>query len=232
MNQIEFLSDFYLDNMSQVHTVFSVFSMRDFTDCATNPTEFFDRDVAHRYVFDKYKSWHLYFANFRPKHFFNAVRELPEKRITGGFNMDRYGSEPAHGAPDPRQDVIVDQTCFTALQRMSEDLARRKIDFVAVLLPPMPMWLNRYDPNGARDRAYRSAVAAHVDPEHTLLIDTAKGLPLDDEHFTDPAHLRWDSVPLLMQYVIEKMEQAGITLASITEKTGQASKQRKTNISG
>lgn len=202
MNQIAFLTDFYLQHMTQVKTVLSVFAMRDFSECASNPTEFFDVNEAGKYIFERHSLFYLYFKNFRPLRFLRFVLNPPRTET------DQYGWAPLENEPDARTEVSLDKTCLTHLRRMSKKLAQRDIDFVAALLPPMPAWLNQYDPDGARDQAYRAAVAAHVDPEHTLLIDTAQALKLRDEHFTDPAHLQRDFVPLLMQHIQKKIDQA------------------------
>ncbi|MGH8612856.1 MAG: hypothetical protein ACREYF_12755 [Gammaproteobacteria bacterium] len=202
MNQIGFLTDFYLQRMGQVKTVLSVFAMRDFSECVSNPTEFFDVNEAGKYIFERHSLSYLYFKNFRPVPFLRFVLNPPRTE------RDQYGWAPLENEPDARRNVSLDKTCLTHLRRLSKKLAQRDIDFVVVLLPPMPAWLNEYDPDGARDRAYRFAVAAHVDPEHTLLIDTAKDLKLGDQHFTDPAHLQQDSVALLTQHIQKKVDQA------------------------
>jgi hypothetical protein len=178
------------------------FRHADFSECASNPTEFFDVDVAGAYIFERQSAFYLYFKNFRPPRFLSSVLDPPRTK------RDRYGWNPLETEPDARENVFLDETCLPHLRRMSTRLAQKGIDFVAVLLPPMPAWLRQYDPTGARDRDYRVAVAAHVDPEHTLLIDAAGGLKLGDEHFTDPAHLQRDSVPLLTHYIQRKVDQA------------------------
>lgn len=217
MNQIAFLTNFYLDHLPKVRTVLGVFAMRDFAECATNPTEFFDRDDAGRYIFDKAPSWHLYVKNFRPKSFFKDVIELPEMR-TGenapeALNMDRYGWTPLHiDIPEVRHDVIMDPTCLRALSAMSTSLTRRGVRFISVLLPPMPSWLERYDPNGVRDRRYRRSVATALDPSRAVVIDAAEALRPDDEYFTDPAHIHPDSVPGFTRFVINEFKQAGVQL--------------------
>ncbi len=202
MNQIAFLTDFYLKHLPHVKTVLSVFAMRDFSECASNPTEFFDINEVGKYIFERHSLFYLYLKNFRPVPFLRFALNPPRTET------DQYGWAPLELAPDARKDVSLDKTCLTHLRRMSENLAQRNIDFVAVLLPPMPAWLNQYDPDGARDRAYRFAVAAHIDPEHTLLIDAGKELKLANEHFTDPAHLQRDSVALLMQHIQKRVDQA------------------------
>lgn len=215
MNQIAFLTNFYLNHLPKVRTVIGVFAMRDFAECATNPMEFFDRHDAARYVFDKAPSWHLYVKNFRPGSFFKDVLELPEIRtrnnVQEALKMDRYGSAPLHiDTPEVRDDVIMDPTCLQALSAMSKNLARRGVRFIVVLLPPMPSWLERYDPNGVRDRKYRQFVATALDPSQAVLIDAAKALRPDDKYFTDPAHIQRDSVPSFMRFIIDGIERAGV----------------------
>lgn len=206
-NQIAFLTKFYLAHMPQVNTVLSVLAMRDFSDCASNPTEFFYTNEAAAYIFERRSPWYLYFKNFRPVPFLRFVLDPPnilEK-------MDQYGWTPLELEPDPREDVIVDETCFTHLLELSHTLAARGINFVGVLLPPMPAWLHKYDPQGVRDRAFRAAVASHVHPQHALLIDAAQGPNLDDRDFTDPAHIHADSVPAFMRYLSHELEKRGVS---------------------
>ena len=80
VNQTAYLTDFLLDNMPSVKSVMSVFSMRDFSACAVSPTEFFRREDAEGYVFDKRPGWHLYLKNFRPVSFARDVVDLPGMR--------------------------------------------------------------------------------------------------------------------------------------------------------
>lgn len=217
MNQIAFLTNFYLNHLPKVRTVLGVFAKRDFAECATNPTEFFDRHDAARYVFDKAPSWHLYVKNFRPMSFFKDVLKLPEMRtgdnVGEALNMDRYGWTPLHiDTPEVRDDVIMDPPCLRALSTMSKNLARRGVRFILVLLPPMPSWLERYDPDGVRDRRYRQFVATAFDPSQAVLIDAAKALRPDDKYFTDPAHIHPESVPSFMRFVIDEIKRAGYSL--------------------
>ncbi|MGH8531222.1 MAG: hypothetical protein ACREV1_00480 [Gammaproteobacteria bacterium] len=201
INQIAFLTKFYLAHMPRVNTVLSVLAMRDFSDCASNPAEFFDANEAAAYIFERRSPWYLYFKNFRPVPFLRFVLDPPILE-----NMDQYGWSPKELQPDPRENVIVDETCFTHLRELSHTLAARDINFVGVLLPPMPAWLHKYDPQGVRDRAFRAAVASHVYPQRTVLIDAAQGLELTDQDFTDPAHIHAASVPTFMRYLLHELE--------------------------
>lgn len=215
MNQIAFLTNYYLNHLPRVRTVLGVFAKRDFAECAANPTEFFDRHDAARYVFDKSPSWHLYVKNFRPRSFFKDV--LLPQMPTGdngqqALNMDGYGWWPLHiNIPEVRDNVIMDPTCLRALSAMSNNLARRGVRFIVVLLPPMPSWLERYDPNGVRDLRYRQFVATALDPSQAVLIDAAKALRPGDKFFADPAHIHPDSVPSFMRFVIDELKRVGVS---------------------
>lgn len=205
VNQIAFLADFYLQHMPRVTTVMSVFAMRDFSRCGSEPTEFFDAKEAGEYIFQRRNLWHLYFKNFRADEFLKYVLNPPNLQ-----EMDRYGWWPVYWHPDPLADVTVDKTCFAHLRRLSDTLAARGVDFIVMLIPPMPTWLNHFDRDGRRDQAYRAAVSAHIHPEHTVLIDTAHGLRLGDDDFADPAHIKGTSVPILMRYLLHKLDQREI----------------------
>ena len=217
-NQTAYLTDFLLDNMPSVKSVMTVFSMRDFSSCSTSPTAFFKPEDARGYVFEGKPAWHLYLKNLRPVSFMRDVIKLPAMR-SGGNNiaplaMDEYGSGPLMlPEPEIRQNVQFDPTCLDHLSAMSESLARRGVDFVVVLLPVMPAWRDAYDPGGVRDAEYRAAIASRLASTPTVLIDAEQGLHLRNEQFTDPAHLQWSSVPLLMDYLISRLDVTELSLA-------------------
>ena len=218
VNQTAFYTDFLLDNMPSVKSVMSVFSMRDFSACAASPTEFFRPEDARGYVFDKQPAWHLYLKNFRPVSFARDVVELPGMRsgedISASLVMDPYGSGPfTLPKPEIREDFQLDATCLDHLSAMSEDLSRRSIDFIVVLLPQMPAWRDAYDPGGVRDAEFRREVSRRLEPTRTVLIDAQQGLHLSNEQFTDHAHLQWRSVPLLMRYLISQLDKSELSLS-------------------
>ena len=95
---------------------------------------------------------------------------------------------------------------------MNESLSRRGIDFIVVLLPQMPAWRDAYDPGGARDAEFRSAVSRRLDATRTVLIDAHRGLHLRNDQFTDHAHLQWNAVPLLMHYLITQLDKLELRL--------------------
>jgi hypothetical protein len=219
VNQTAYLTDFLLDNMPSVKSMMSVFSMRDFSACSTSPTEFFRLEDAESYLFDSYPAWHLYLKNFRPGAFVRDVIDLPAMRsgenASAPLVMDPYGSGPLTlPVPNIRENFDLDPTCLDHLTVMSENLSRRGIDFIVVLLPQMPAWRDAYDPGGARDAEFRSAVAGHLDDTRTVLIDAQKGLHLRNDQFTDHAHLQWDTVPLLMRYLITQLGKSELRLTN------------------
>jgi hypothetical protein len=219
VNQTAFLTDFLLDNMPSVKSVMSVFSMRDFSACSTSPTEFFRPGDAEGYVFDADPAWHLYLKNFRPGAFVRDVIDLPAKRSGeapfGSLVMDKYGSGPLTlPEPEIRENFEFDHTCLDHLSAMSEDLSRRGIDFIVVLLPQMPAWRDAYDPGGARDAEFRAAVSRRLNGTRTVLIDAQRGLRLRNDQFTDHAHLQWDAVPLLMRYLITQLDKSELSLTN------------------
>ena len=95
---------------------------------------------------------------------------------------------------------------------MSENLSRRGIDFIVVLLPQMPAWRDAYDPGGVRDAEFRAAVSRRLDGTRTVLIDAQQGLHLRNDQFTDHAHLQWNAVPLLMHYLITQLDKSELSL--------------------
>ncbi|UEM06778.1 hypothetical protein JL101_030255 (plasmid) [Skermanella rosea] len=218
VDETAFLTGFLLDNMPSVKTVLSVFSMRDFEACSAGENAFFRPEDARDYVFGGSPGWHLYFKNFRPGAFLRDALTLADMRsgenIHAPLVMDAYGSGPLLlPEPDIRENVSVDPACLRHLRNMSKELSRRGVEFVVVLLPPMPGWIAAYDPGGFRDGAFRSEVSRHLERTGALLIDAAKGLALTDKDFTDPAHLQWTSVPAFMDHLISQMDRSQLDLA-------------------
>jgi hypothetical protein len=214
VNETSFLIDFYLDNLPDVHTVLSVFAMRDFESC-DGPGDFFDTDEARRYIFERDPSWLLYFKNFRPVGFIQDILHIQKMRSgidpRNTMKMDRFGSsklliEP----PEIREDTRVSANCFQFVEKTARSLDGRGVQWIVVLLPPMPSWIDAYDTGGARDEFWRTNVASRLESTRAILLDGADDLPLQDTHFTDPAHIHWESVPILMNWILDKLENAGI----------------------
>lgn len=204
VHQTAFLTGFYLDGMPTVSTVVSVFAMRDFEDCDGDGA-FFSPTLARLHVLDGWPGLPLYFVNFRPKHFLQDVLRIKGMRSgEDGKNplvMDAFGSGPLDLAPDIREDVVFDVSCIPHLARMERDLADRGVRWIVALMPPMPSWIDRYDPGGARDREWRRAVRETLSSPNTTLVDGAEGPFGDDRFFTDPAHFNWTHVPDLTRWI-------------------------------
>ena len=98
---------------------------------------------------------------------------------------------------------------------MRDDLSRRVIHFIVVLLPQMPAWRDAYDPGGVRDAAFRRAVSQRLGGTDTVLVDAQQGLELTNDQFTDHAHLQWRSVPLLMRYLISQIDKSELSLSQV-----------------
>jgi hypothetical protein len=227
VNQTAYLANFLVDHMPSVKSVMSVFSMRDFSACSISPTAFFQPEDAESYVFDRDPAWYLYLKNFRPLAFARDVIELPGMRsgenISAPLVMDLYGSGPLTlPKPEIRENFKLDPTCLDHLSAMSENLSRRDIDFVVVLIPQMPAWRDAYDPGGVRDAEFRSEVARRLEGTRTFLIDAQQGLHLRNDQFTDHAHLQWSSVPLLMRYLISQLDKSELSLTGTGGDTDHA----------
>jgi hypothetical protein len=212
VHETAFLTDFYLDNIPSVRTVLSIFAMRDFENCRTSP-DFFDPVQTRRYVFEGWPAWHLYFLNFRPHLFVRDMMKIRAMRSGVDKNslwMDHYGSGPSLLAPpETREDVVPTPECFDHLEQFGHQLAARGVAWVVVLLPPMRAWLKAYDPEGQRDRAWRSEVAKRLAGTRAIALDGAYGPPVVDEDFTDPAHLHWKAVPRFSDWIFDAMAQRG-----------------------
>ncbi|WP_181707058.1 hypothetical protein [Chthonobacter rhizosphaerae] len=209
VHETRFLTNFYLDHMPKVKTVVSIFAMRDFEACAGDGA-FFPETLVRLFLFENWPGLPVYFINFRPRPFLGSVRKIKEMR-SGELDraplvMDAYGSGPLEGPPVPWQDVQVDQACLDNLARMEAELAARGVRWIVVMFPPMPMWLESFDPDGSRDRAWRRQVETTLVSSNTVLIDGAEAGLTDVNSFADPAHLNWPQVPRFTRWIFQQAD--------------------------
>jgi hypothetical protein len=208
VNETATLTRFYLDNMPSVKVVLSVFAMRDFEACEGDGA-FFDPAATRRYMFGGWPGWPLYFQNFRPLLFLEDVWRMPGMRsgadASRSLAMDRWGSSPVMlTPPSTRGDVATNAQCFAHLDRARRDIADRNVRWIVVLLPPMPAWLDAYDRDGERDRAWRAEIARRLAGSDVTLLDGDGRLPVKDSDFTDPAHFHWSTVPAFTRWIFSQ----------------------------
>jgi hypothetical protein len=195
VNQTAWLTNFYLKHLPSVRSVITVFAMRDFEGCEIEG-KLFDENLGRMVMFSDLPEFPVYVVNFRPIRLLEDVGRIRQMRSgedrKASLRMDEFGSGPLTlTPPDPRDDVVVTAGCYRHLAEMQSSLETRGIPWLVVLMPPMPSWLKRYDPDGARDRAWRKGVAAVLRSSNTKLIDGIRS-PFGEEHqFVDPAHFHW-----------------------------------------
>lgn len=214
VNETAYLTRFYLNNMPSVETVLSVFAMRDFEACEGDGA-FFDATTARRYMFDRWPGGPLYFMNFRPMLFFRDALHLPTMRSgadqTRTLEMDPWGSGPITlNPPKIGGNLVIAEACFEHLERLQRDMAARNVRWIVVLLPPMQAWLNAYDRDGERDRAWRAEVARRLTAESVTLLDAREGFPVQDSQFTDPAHFQWSAVSAFTRWIFSRAHLPGV----------------------
>lgn len=214
VNETAWLTDVYLDNFSSVRTVVTVLAMRDFESCEGDG-QLFDPILGEGMMFEGLPEWLVYFVNFRPLHLFKDIRRIKQMRsgddVDAPLVMDKFGSGPLTlTPPNPREDVTVSPECYLHLWRMERDLERRHVNWLVVLMPSMPAWIERYDPQGARDAAWRAKVRATLDSPHTVLIDANASPFRHDRQFVDPAHYHWRYAASFTRWVFEQYARSGL----------------------
>lgn len=219
IHQTAYLTRFYLDNMQSVRMVLSVISMQDFQNCRDDG-HFFDTDISRSYIFDHESPMYIYFTNFRPMPFLKDVLKIREMRDgtreREPLVMDRYGSGPyTLRPPEIRNDRHVTPECITQVRKLASELKERGVIWAVVLLPPMPAWLKAYDPDGARDLAWRRETTEHLQGTGAIVLDGREGPAFRDADFTDPDHLHWSSVPAFTRWVFRRLDQGGGPAAAL-----------------
>jgi hypothetical protein len=208
MHETAWLTEFYLDHYPSVRTVVTVLAMRDFQSCQGDG-QLFSPTLGQGMMFGGWPEFVVYFVNFRPLRLWRTARNIKDMRSGADPDstlvMDDFGSGPLTlTPPDPRDDVEVSSECYPHLQRMARSLERRDVRWVVVLMPPMPAWLDRYDPGGKRDKAWRTDVAAALDKSRAVLIDASNGPLRGDRHFVDPAHYNWRYAASFTRWIFEQ----------------------------
>lgn len=204
MNQTAYLTRFLLENMPRVATVVSLVTPRDFEDCRSEDTMFFDASVARDYVFAKTVPWHLYVTNLRPTAFAQDVIRLRRMRLDSShpasIKMDAFGSSPMQvqigWMPEPR----FDDRCFPALAELEATAARHGAQLVVATVPTMPRWRQRFDPDGAIGAGFRQRLREALREPTSLLID-GDAFAVTDDDFADPVHLLRHKVTEFTRFV-------------------------------
>ena len=204
MNQTAYLAAFLLKSMPQVETVLSLITPRDFEDCRSEDTVFFDARAAHDYIFAKNVPWHLYMTNLRPTAFAQDIIRLRPMRLDAGhpatLKMDAFGSSPMTARigwmPEPR----FDDRCFAALAELEATVAGHGARLVVATVPTMPRWRQTFDPDGALGAGFRLRLRQTLREPASLFID-GDALRVADDDFADPVHLMGDKVAEFTRFV-------------------------------
>ncbi|MFZ1415343.1 MAG: hypothetical protein WAS73_12305 [Defluviicoccus sp.] len=216
MNQTAYFTGFLLNDMPRVATVVSLVTPRDFEDCRSEDTMFFDASTARDYVFAKNVPWHLYVTNLRPTAFAQDVIRLRRMRLDSShpatLKMDTYGSSPMQVGigwmPEPR----FDDRCFAALAELEATAAGHGARLVVATVPTMPRWRQRFDPDGAIGARFRLRLRTALREPTSLLIDGDEFAVTDDD-FADPVHLLRDNVAEFSRFITGRMVDPRTTAA-------------------
>lgn len=208
MNQTAYFTGFLLNDMPRVATVVSLVTPRDFEDCRSEDTMFFDASVAREYVFGKNVPWHLYLTNLRPTSFALDIIRLRRMRLDSShpanIKMDAFGSSPMGARigwmPEPR----FDDRCFAALAELEATAARHGAQLVVATVPTMPRWRQTFDPDGAIGARFRQRLREALREPTSLLIDGDEFAVTDDD-FADPVHLLRNKVAEFTRFVTGRM---------------------------
>ena len=204
MNQTAYLAAFLLKDMPQVETVLSLITPRDFEDCRSDDTVFFDERTARDYIFAKNVPWHLYLTNLRPTAFAQDIIRLRPMRLDGGhpatLKMDAFGSSPMGARigwmPEPR----FDDRCFAALAELEATAAGHGARLVVATVPTMPRWRQTFDPDAVLSVHFRQRLRQALREPTSLFIDGDAFVVTDDD-FADPVHLMGDKVAAFTRFV-------------------------------
>jgi hypothetical protein len=218
INQTRFLTEYYLQRVTETKTVLTVLAPRDFEGCSRNPTAFFDPDIADPYIDGQTNPWWLYFRNFRFRdvllHAIHADQRRPEMKY------DRYGSGPlTRAVPETGRPFKPELSCYSELTRLANVLESKGVRLIAVTFPVMPAWAERHDPSGVTQANFKSAVQAALAPTKAVLVDGMTDWRVPNSAFTDPVHLQWSEAAAFTRFIWNEARRQGVDLPPLNEDT-------------
>jgi hypothetical protein len=216
VNQIRYLVEYLLSRDSRPATVLTVLTPRDFDGCSRNRTEFFDPEVASRYLESHGYSWWLYFRNFRLKDVFFHAIYAGERRVQ--MTYDPFGSGPlVRETPDAGHPVKPESRCYAELTQLARLLDARGVQFIVVTFPVMQKWADRHDPNGATRLRFKFGIASALSQTKTILVDGMSHWHVPDSAFTDPVHLQWGETAAFTRFLWREAREGGADLPPLDQ---------------
>jgi hypothetical protein len=211
VNQTRYLTEFLVERASKPETVMMVLAPRDFQGCSRNPTAFFDPDLVDQFIAGKTNKAWLRFRNFRLKDIFFHAIYARERRPQ--LQYDQFGSGPLTSEmPDTGYPFAPEPRCYSELTRLAKFLDSRGVQFIAVTLPVMQGWAQRYDRSGAIQASFASAVESALASTEAILVDGMADWRVPDSGFTDPVHLQWPEAAAFTRFVWKAARQQGADL--------------------
>ncbi|HZH28211.1 MAG TPA: hypothetical protein VEY95_13615 [Azospirillaceae bacterium] len=200
MNQIGYLTGWYLSRFPHVRQLVVMTGPADFRNCDA-PTRFFDPGDAAAFIERRYPLAYFYGKYFDPVGFLTKAVEMADaRRDPEKLRRDAYESQPRRTVPAGFLRtrglfyglIHPDPSCFEAFEDLVEDVRARGIE-VAVVLPPInPAYFEQIP-------GTREAVAALVDRIGESLGDKGgvriidlRATPVAASDFFDAFHMRWD----------------------------------------
>lgn len=206
INQLRFLSGFYLNNLPEVRAVVTMLVPADFVSCSV-PDALFDRRDAAAYAFARKPSLRFYLEYFNLFEFLPQLRTIATERSNWGaigderrLYTDRFGSRPMEiPAAKARARLALyeveplDPKCFDEVRAWSRELRAAGVAFFVVLPPISPLWL-RATP-GAVDfvERFRGDLRAALQGEGAEIIDGERVCECGPDDFLDAYHLQWSA---------------------------------------
>jgi hypothetical protein len=193
-----------------------VLTPRDFDGCSRNRTEFFDPEIASRYLENDGYSWWLYFRNFRLKDILFHALYADERRAQ--MNYDPFGSGPlTRDTPDAGYPVKPESRCYAELTQLARLLEARGVQFIVVTFPIMQKWAERHDANGTTRLHFKFGIVSALSQTKTILVDGMSNWSAPDSAFTDPVHLQWSETAAFTRFIWREARERGADLPPLDQ---------------
>ena len=215
INQTRFLADFFLDLYGPVEKVVMVSTMLDYKECADTEDGFFQPEHVRDYLQGAPELFY-HFKYFDPEGVLKRARDIRFLRAADdrleSVSFDDYGSllldvpeenvNPRVMRGDP---IVLDPVCYEELETLARRLQREGTEFVYVVAPMRPSYLDDRDPGGELLKEHYDRLRTHLAGTGAVMIDAHRRLDMPEEAFFDAYHLNSEKARRLTRFVAEQM---------------------------
>ncbi|MBA1239924.1 hypothetical protein G7015_15750 [Pseudomonas kunmingensis] len=202
-NQSTYVANWLLDREPSIRQVVMIVDPLDFAGCWKVPDEVFNREHADRYVYQQASRWGYYMRYFSPRSLLRNAQTVKAQRANeiewDPLVFTRHGDGPLEPRGDrglfyDKPDAL-DNSCFAALETLSERLQQEQRQLLVVSTPLHPQWKAKVDADGSFLARFDDKLSAAIaDNPQAQYWNADREWVAPPAAFVDAIHLRWSAV--------------------------------------